>query len=151
MHRDKPPQRIDPTGTSACIFCEILAGRAAAYIVWSDAEFVAFLDRNPITPGHVALMPRVHIDSVFDLPPDLYLRLFARARALAGAVARAAGAPRTGIAVEGFGVAHAHVHLVPVWQGNDLDPCRQRPASEAQLRQAAEHLRDALAETVVDR
>ena len=52
--------------------------------------------------------------------------------------ARAAGAPHTGIAVEGYGVPHAHVHLVPVWRGGELDPCRQSPASEGALRRVRE-------------
>ena len=131
---------------SACFLCEIIAGTAPGYVVWSDDEFVALLDRYPITPGHIALVPREHIDSVFDLSADAYARLFARARMLAGPVARAAGASRTGIAVEGFGVAHAHVHLVPVWQGGDLDPCRQGAVSEDELARAAERLRRALTE-----
>jgi histidine triad (HIT) family protein len=115
-----------------------------AHIVWSDEEHLALLDRNPIVSGHVALIPRAHVATVYDLDPDAFLRLFARVRWLADAVARAAGAPRAGIAVEGFGIAHAHVHLVPVWQGNDLDPCRQRPASDDELRQAASRLRAVL-------
>jgi histidine triad (HIT) family protein len=129
-----------------CFLCDITAGRAPIHLVWSDDEFVALLERYPITPGHLALVPRAHIDSVFDLPADAYARLFARARSLAAPVAGAAGAPRTGLAVEGFGVAHAHVHLVPVWRGGDLDPRRQGPVSEGELQRAAGRLRDALAE-----
>jgi histidine triad (HIT) family protein len=127
-----------------CFLCDIIAGRAPAHVVWSDDEFIALLDPFPITPGHITLVPRAHIDSVFDLPADAYARLFAHVRAFAGPVARAAGAPRTGIAVEGFGVAHAHVHVVPVWQGGDLDPCRQGAVSEDELELTAERLRRAL-------
>jgi histidine triad (HIT) family protein len=122
-----------------------VAGDAPAHVVWSDDEHVAFLDRNPVAAGHLLLIPRTHVETVYDLGPDAYARLFARVRALAGPVARAAGAPRAGIAVEGYGVAHAHVHLVPVWRGGDLDPCRQRPADDDALREAAVRLRDALA------
>ena len=138
-------RRVD-VSDKTCFLCEIIAGRKPAHRVWSDVEFVALLDHYPMTAGHLLLVPRVHIDSVFDLPSDLYERLFARARDLAGPVARAAGAPRTGIAVEGFGVPHAHVHLVPVWHGNDLDPCRQAVANDDELLQAAEHLRGVLVE-----
>jgi len=62
-------------------------------------------------------------------------------------VAHAAGAHRAGIAVDGFGVPHAHVHIVPVWQRIDLDPCRQALASEDELRRGAERLQSALAES----
>ncbi|GJG85940.1 hypothetical protein tb265_11210 [Gemmatimonadetes bacterium T265] len=130
---------------AACAFCRIAAGEAPAHVVWADAEHVAFLDRAPITPGHVVLVPRRHVPDVADLDADAHARLFARVRALAGPVAAAAGAPRAGIAVEGFGVDHAHVHLVPVWRGGDLDPCRQAPAGDDALRAAAARLRAALA------
>lgn len=128
----------------ACIFCRIVEGRAPAHVVWSDGEHIAFLDTRPITAGHVLLIPRAHVQWVEELTADAHARLFARVRELAGPVARAAGAPHTGIAVEGYGVPHAHVHLVPVWRGGELDPCRQSPASALELGAAAERLRVAL-------
>lgn len=130
---------------AACIFCRIVAGRAPAHVVWQDEEHLAFLDTQPITAGHLLLVPRAHVPWVDALSADAHARLFARVRALAGPVAAAAGAPRSGIAVEGYGVPHAHVHLVPVWRAGELDPCRQAPASDAELRQAAERLRAAIA------
>lgn len=134
---------------SSCAFCRIAAGDAAAHIVWTDAEHVAFLDRSPVAPGHVVVIPRAHAPTVYDLDAGAYERLFARVRALAEPVARAAGAPRAGIAVEGFGVAHSHVHLVPVWRGGDLDPCRQSPATDVALSDAAARLRAALATSAI--
>jgi histidine triad (HIT) family protein len=132
------------TPDPACIFCRIIEGRAPAHIVWSDAEHVAFLDIQPITAGHLLVIPRAHVPWVDELSAEAHARLFARVRELAGPVAHAAGAPHTGIAVEGYGVPHAHVHLVPVWRGGELDPCRQAPASEAELRTAAERLQAAI-------
>ncbi|MES2521687.1 MAG: HIT family protein [Gemmatimonadota bacterium] len=129
-----------------CVFCRIVAGSAPAHVVWSDAEHVAFLDTHPITAGHLLLVPRYHVPWVDELTASAHAGLFARVRDLAGPVARAAGAPHTAIAVEGYGVPHAHVHLVPVWRGGELDPCRQAPASDVELRAAAERLRAAIAE-----
>ena len=128
-----------------CIFCCIVEGQAPAHVVWSDAEHLAFLDVNPITAGHVLLVPRAHVRWVDELAADAHARLFARVRELAPPVAAAVGAPHTAIAVEGYGVPHAHVHLVPVWRGGDLDPCRQAPAGDAALRAAAERVRGAIA------
>ena len=133
-----------PTET-ACIFCRIVAGRSPAHVVWRDAEHVAFLDVRPIAAGHVLLVPHAHVPWVDELSAEAHARLFARVRELAGPVARAAGAPHAAIAVEGYGVPHAHVHLVPIRRGGDLDPCRQAPASEAELQVAAGRLRAAIA------
>ncbi|MGD2141355.1 MAG: HIT family protein [Burkholderiales bacterium] len=127
-----------------CVFCGIVERREPAHVVWQDDEHMAFLDINPITAGHVLLIPRIHVRWVDDLSPEAHARLFARVRELTLPIAAAAGAPRTGIAVEGFGVAHAHVHLVPIWHLGDLDPHRQAPASDADLRAAAARIRSAL-------
>ena len=128
----------------ACVFCSILEGRAPAHVVWRDADHAAFLDTSPIAPGHLLLVTRAHVPRAEDLSAEAHARLFACARLLAPAVADAAGAPRTGIAVEGYGVPHVHVHMVPVWRGGDLDPCRQSAASGAELRAAAVRLRGAI-------
>ena len=128
----------------SCVFCRIVAGDLPAHVVHEDADHLAFLDRSPVATGHVLLIPRAHIDSVFELEPEAYLALMSCARALAGPIARAFGAPRTGLAIEGFGVAHAHVHLLPVRRGGDLDPCRARGASDAELSESASRLRRTL-------
>ena len=133
---------------SSCIFCRIIEGDAPAHIVWEDPEHVAFLDINPIAPGHTLLVPRAHVEWADQLSAEAHAQLFARARELSRPVAVAAGAPHTGIAVEGYGVSHVHVHLVPVWRAGDLDPCRQKAADPAALRTEAEALRGAIAQAV---
>jgi len=47
----------DPQATP-CAFCEIIAGHAPAHVTWTDENAVVFLDRNPITPGHLLIIPR---------------------------------------------------------------------------------------------
>ena len=105
-----------------CIFCEIAAGRIPSYKVWENRDFIAFLDIKPIRPGHVLLVPRKHHESVFDLPDALYAGVFRTARVLAAKMERVFDVPRVGIVVEGFGVAHAHVHLVPISEAGQLNP-----------------------------
>lgn len=124
-----------------CIFCAIIAGKAPAEVIWSDDSFVAFLDINPITAGHALLIPRAHRSSVFDLEGNLYTELFLRARELASAIQNVVGSRRVGLAVEGFGVDHAHLHLVPVNTVGDLDPCRQSKATPEALREVGDALR----------
>jgi histidine triad (HIT) family protein len=131
----RPPER------ATCIFCEIIAGRAPGEIVWADGDFVAFLDLLPIAPGHTLLVPRSHTPAAFDLPPKLYAALFERARMLQHHIQHTFGSRRVALAIEGFGVDHAHVHLVPVNRAGDLDPCKQETASRDELHAHGERLR----------
>jgi histidine triad (HIT) family protein len=132
---------MEPTG---CIFCEIVAGRAPAAVVWEGPEFVAFLDHQPIQPGHLLLVPREHIDYLFDLQTPRYRSLWDCARSLAGPLQQATGADRIGVAVEGYGVPHLHVHLVPLFSMGDLDPCKQHPVARDELNRLAAEIRSAL-------
>jgi histidine triad (HIT) family protein len=132
---------MEPT---RCIFCEIVAGRAPAAIVWENAEFVAFLDIQPIQPGHLLLVPREHIDYLFDLQGPRYRDLWDCAQKLAIPLKQATGADRIGVAVEGYGVPHLHVHLVPLNGLGDLDPCKQHPVARDELDRMAGQIRSSL-------
>ena len=123
-----------------CAFCEIIAGREPAHVVWADDGAVVFLDHNPIAPGHVLIVPRRHATTLWDLTKAEYLNLMALARSLAEPLSQALRADRAAMAVEGYGVPHAHIHLVPVNGPGRLDPNRQSPATEDELDTAAEAL-----------
>ena len=74
---------------SGCAFCEIVAGELDAEVVFSDEETVAFLDRRPLFPGHVLLVPRDHHATIADLPSARVGRFFTNGRRLAIAVREA--------------------------------------------------------------
>ena len=127
-----------------CIFCEIVAGRIPSYKVWEDDDFIAFLDIKPIRPGHIMVVPKEHHDPVFAMPAALYDRTFEVARALSGPLGKHFGTPRVGMVVEGFGVAHAHVHLVPISEAGQLNPALAKEASAEDLKRTRDSLAPAL-------
>jgi len=121
-----------------CIFCKIASGSVEAKKVWEDEKYLAFLDLEPITEGHLLLIPKKHSDYIFDLAEDEYRNLFDIAKKIAGPLKEAMRAKRVGIIVEGFGVPHVHIHLVPINLGNELDPNRAHRVDETQLNKTAE-------------
>ncbi|QYG94094.1 HIT family protein [Iamia sp. SCSIO 61187] len=135
----------------ACVFCAIVAGDEPAHLVLDDDAAVAFLDVRPLFPGHVLLVPREHHETLTDLPPDQVEPLFARARALAGAVEEAMGAKGTFVAMNNRvsqSVPHLHVHVVPRTKGDGLRGFfwpRSRYDGDAQMVEAAARISAALA------
>ncbi|MBI4043674.1 MAG: HIT family protein [Candidatus Diapherotrites archaeon] len=121
----------------ACIFCRVIEGAVPSYKVWEGESFYAFLDINPVNPGHVLLIPKKHVDFVFDLDDDSYQGLFNAAKRLGPLLKKAMNSKRVGMAIEGFGVPHVHVHLVPVNHRNELNPLRARGASQEELKRVA--------------
>ena len=124
------------------IFKEIINKNIHAHIVWEDESFLAFLDVNPIAMGHTLLIPKREVDYIFDLDDNEYTELFLRAKMLAPILKEAFSCKRVAIAVEGFGVPHTHVHLVPVNQGNELNPQNAKSASKSNLEKAQKKIRD---------
>jgi histidine triad (HIT) family protein len=100
----------------ACVFCLIASGKAAAYIVYEDDESIAFLDVHPLFPGHVLLCPRVHYETLTDLPMSMAGPMMVKTQLLARAVEAALDAEGTFIAVNNRvsqTVPHLHIHVVP--------------------------------------
>lgn len=124
-----------------CIFCKIRDGKSPAFIVWENEKFLAFLDIFPINPGHIDIIPKEHIDYIFDMNDELYSEIFSIARQLARPLKKVTEAKKIGITVEGFGVPHVHVHLVPLYKGFELDPNRAKKASEEELAEMCEKIR----------
>src|SRR5213593_496655 len=118
----------------ACVFCEIVAGRVPGLPVWENRDCLLMLDIRPIASGHLLLLPKKHAADLFLLPERDYLRLLRTARKVVPVLRRLTRARRIGLVVEGFGVPHAHIHLVPVNKDGELNPTRARAASPARLR-----------------
>jgi len=105
----------------ASVFTKIIIGEIPAYIVAEDENFVAFLDVNPNAKGHTLCIPKQEINKIFDIEEDLYLKLMQFSRKIAIALEKTISCKRIGMAVIGLEVPHAHVHLIPL---NEMDEMR---------------------------
>jgi histidine triad (HIT) family protein len=123
------------------IFTRIIHRELPAEIVWEDTSFIVIMDVNPVSEGHLLVIPKIEEDSIFSLPNDTYDQIWNLVRWLEKPLLRAIGCPRIGIAVEGYGVPHVHVHMVPVYRAGDLDPHRARKATEEELREISGRVR----------
>lgn len=94
------------------IFTKIIRGEIPCHKVYEDDKTLAFLDIHPKQPGHVLVIPKQQIDLLWDLDNETYVYLWQTARKIAKHMAGVLGR-RVGAQVEGIGVPHAHIHLVP--------------------------------------
>ena len=74
--------------SDGCVFCDIVAGRGEASVVHEDEHVIAFVDIQPVTEGHVLVVPRVHAAFLEDLDEDLGTRVFRAGQRLARAARR---------------------------------------------------------------
>lgn len=105
----------------ASIFSRIIAGEIPSYKVAEDEKNYAFLDINPVTKGHVLVVPKNEVDYLFDLPQDDYISLQNFAARVAKAIKKAIPCIKVGVAVMGLEVPHAHIHLLPINKESDMN------------------------------
>jgi len=103
------------------IFSRIISGEIPSYKIREDDKFIAFLDIFPLREGHVLVVPKIEIDKFFDLPDDHLREMLVFAKPIAAAIERSVECRRCGISVIGLEVPHAHLHLVPISEANDLN------------------------------
>jgi len=118
------------------IFSKIIAGQIPSYKIAEDEKFFAFLDIYPLVEGHVLVIPKIEVDKFFDVPNDYLSQILVFAKPIAKAIEKAFDCNRCGLSVIGIEVPHAHVHLVPVNDADDLNFTRRKLSlSPEQLQQ----------------
>lgn len=128
----------------ATLFTKIIDGEIPAHHVWADDRCVAFLDIEPLTPGHVLVVPREEVDHWVDLPADLLAHVMQVAATIGRAQRTAFGSQRVGLIVQGFEVPHAHVHVFPTSSIQDFEMGARQTREPESLAADAETLRSVL-------
>jgi histidine triad (HIT) family protein len=102
------------------IFSKIVNGEIPCYKVAEDDNFLAFLDVNPNSEGHTLCIPKKEIDKIFDIEEELYIGLMQFSKKVAIALEKTVPCKRIGMSVIGLEVPHAHVHLIPLNEMEDI-------------------------------
>jgi histidine triad (HIT) family protein len=134
------------------VFCEIVAGREPASIVFEDERTLTFLDHRPVTPGHMLVVPRAHAAYLADLDPEDGAELF-RVGMRAAAALRASSLRCEGVnfhladgETAGQEVFHVHLHVIARFAGDGFGlrfPDDYRIRERDELDEAAENIREA--------
>jgi histidine triad (HIT) family protein len=118
------------------IFTRIIKGEIPSYKVAENDRFYAFLDINPLQPGHTLIVPKLsepEADYIFDLDDDILSQMLVFSKQVAGGIKAATACKRVGVAVIGLEVPHVHMHLIPINKEGDMsfaNPKMTLPAEE---------------------
>ncbi len=105
----------------ATIFQRILDGEIPCYKVAENADFLAFLDVNPLGKGHTLVIPKKAVDYIFDMDDTSLAAMHVFAKQVAIGIKQVVPCIKVGVAVIGLEVPHAHIHLVPMNKIGDLN------------------------------
>jgi diadenosine tetraphosphate (Ap4A) HIT family hydrolase len=129
----------------ASVFSMIIKGDLPGRFVWRDEQAVVFLTINPITPGHVLVVPVEEVDHWEAIEHGLFDHLTDVARTLGQALKAGFDAPRAGLMIAGLEVPHLHLHVFPAYTLEDFSFAKADPDPDpAALDAAAETIRQTL-------
>jgi histidine triad (HIT) family protein len=103
-----------------CIFCKIVAGKSERSMVYEDEKIFAFMDIQPVNPGQVLIIPKEHVDKFSDVSDEIADKIFHKARELVNIIKQKLNPDRVGLVVNGYGVSHAHMIVIPLNEAGDI-------------------------------
>src|SRR5690606_15479530 len=127
------------------IFSKIISGDIPVNKVAETTVFLAFMDINLLTHGHVLVIPKTTVDYIFDMEDDEYIGLWVLVKIISKGIKDAFPCEKIGVAVVGLEVAHTHIHLIPINKVSDMDFSREKlKLSESELSEDSLKIRQAL-------
>ena len=127
------------------IFSKIIAGEISSFKVAEDDNHLAFLDTFPLVEGHVLVIPKKETDYIFDIKSKEYMLLWFFAQQVAQGMKKVISCKRIGVSVIGLEVSHAHIHLIPMNQVEDMNFSRSKlQFSDLEFNEIAKKIRLAI-------
>jgi histidine triad (HIT) family protein len=124
--REKVVEEIKKKAIQDCVFCKILRGEIPAKKVFESEDVLAFLDINPVNPGHTLVIPKKHYLFITQIPDSELSALMSVVKRLAGFILDATKAEGITISqlngkAAGQIVPHVHFHIIPRFENDKMD------------------------------
>lgn len=127
------------------IFSKIIKGEIPSFKIAEDEKFFAFLDINPLVEGHTLVIPKMEVDKFIDMPDDYLSEILVFAKPIAAAIEKVIPCKRCGFSVVGLEVPHAHLHVIPINNMDDINFTRKKLSpSKEELKRTQEKILSAL-------
>lgn len=135
-----------------CLFCDIVAGKREAHIIYEDKVHVAIMDKYPIQIGHTLVIPREHHEKIIDMPVESVSALFVKVPLVAKAILTATGADGFNIGQNNGRAAnqiipHVHVHIIPRYERTSNPWKRRMIANDEDLEKLANKIKNVIQST----
>lgn len=129
-----------------CVFCNIIQRTAPSHVVYEDSEFIAILDKYPISKGHTLVLPKKHCERVQDLSQMEFCALYARVYALNSLITSRMNATASHISINDGAAAnqlipHVHVHIIPRSKDDSAGFTARKLISAEEMNQISAKLR----------
>lgn len=126
------------------IFTKIINKEIPAYRIYEDDKVISFLALGQINLGHCLVVPKTEVDHFFDVEAKEYEHMFKISKKISKAIKSVTDCVRVGVAVQGFEVHHAHIHLIPLWKPEEFSFANQKERAEEDMLSIQKKILEAL-------
>lgn len=123
-----------------CVFCAIIEGTAPASVIYRDELVIAFMTIHPSAPGECTVVPLEHVDHFTDVEDTTAERIMRVAQQIGRRLRVVFQPRRVGMVVHGYGVAHAHLIIVPQHGPHDITSSRFARIENGEVVFTTEHV-----------
>jgi histidine triad (HIT) family protein len=128
----------------ASLFSKIVTGEIPCHKIAESEKFLAFLDIMPLRKGHTLVIPKIEVDYIFDLDDEFLAEMIVFSKHVSKKILATFPCNRVGLSVIGLEVPHAHIHLIPINDLQDMNFMQEKCSlSPDELRQIASDIRNA--------
>jgi histidine triad (HIT) family protein len=128
-----------------CIFCKVVNDEIPSFRILTNGKVIAFLDINPVNKGHALVIPKDHFKTLADIPENTLKDMMIAAKKISKCMRKALKADGINLGMNnspaaGQEVMHAHLHVIPRFEGDGLEPWPAKKYDEGEMEQLREKL-----------
>ena len=128
-----------------CIFCKIVSGSIPSTTILSGDKIIAFLDIQPVNKGHVLVVPKEHAETLLDVPENTLRDMIVAAKKIGKSFRKGLKADGFNVSMNNFAAAgqavfHAHLHVIPRYEGDGLQHWPAKTYDEGEIDQYREKI-----------
>lgn len=132
-----------------CLFCKIVAGEVPSQKVYEDSSVLAFVDINPVNPGHILVIPKMHFENCTETPDEDMAAVMHVVRRVGSAALEATGAQGYNVGINcgevaGQVIMHTHVHVMPRFPDDGLKLWAKRDITKEAIAKAGTDIAELL-------
>jgi len=126
-----------------CIFCKIIKKEIPCKKIYEDTKFLSFLDIQPVSHGHILIIPKEHVVWMQDANDEIISEIFKLSKKLMLAIKNGINCDYVQLAISGTDIPHFHIHLIPRYLNDGLP---EWPTKKYQNEESEEVLKKIIAE-----
>ena len=123
-----------------CIFCKIIKNEIPSTKIYEDEKFLAFMDIQPVSDGHLLIIPKTHIEWMQEAGDETISEIFILSKKIMISLKNGIGCDYVQVSIVGKDVPHFHIHLIPRYLNDGLAGYQTKKYEDGEMQKIADKI-----------